>query len=459
MVFIARAITARSKARHCEDKERANLIFSRIMIEHRSSIIIQSSYPSHNDIEQKTFINMQLKKLIDISFKLSGNNNKSSNGISLVAGSSSCCNTVVSSTLINSMDNDPFYLALVATRLVHIRILSALVQQDENNTNDDNTYDLLKHNYSKNHPRYLLISLDELNSTITLLKSNVNGIKLLNDRGLKVVDNFVKDCLECLKSLKSNEDDNGILVDNTIHQAIDSFINLLHDSKAHCMRAIELYREMNTHEICIKYCDYCLEIVSIIESASKKKSSSIRSSSENNEDSDNLKYFMADIMSIKAYSLTKSKQYMRGKVCARDAWDKGLSKPRVYNMAILFHCTVAHEIRDIAQDSQQLGSTGVIETPVSNSLLELDNAIKHLTKQNSGGDNNANGGSIEMDVILSFPFLESICKEYEDNGEGLILLGVQERWIAMLARSKFIKEHFYRKNGMDCSQEYFAKHS
>ena len=293
------------------------------MIEHRSNQSLS--------VDQETSINTQLKKLIDISFKLSGNTKNTKNkGLSLVASSDN------TSALLNGMDNDPFSLALVATRHIHIRRLSALVHDDGNAKIENSAYDLLKQNYSKDHPKYLLINLDELNSTITCIKSvkskkgtnkgtfHSKQIKLLNARGIKIVDNFVRDCNEWMKSLSSKEgiENESILADNAIHEGINLFHRILHDAKGHCLRAISLYRELDAHEICVKYCDFCLDIISVINLVISKSS---RGSEKNENEDKDMRYFEADIMAMKAYSLTKSKQYMRGKVCARDAWEKGLT--------------------------------------------------------------------------------------------------------------------------------------
>ena len=425
------------------------------MIEHRSKQSLS--------IDQETSINTQLKKLIDISFKLSGNTKNKNNGLSLAA---SCDNVAYASTLLNGMDNDPFYLALVATRHIHIRRLSALVNDEDDNAKIENsTYDLLKQKYSKHHPKYLLINLDELNSTITCIKSiqskkvankdtfQNKEIKLLNARGIKIVDSFVRDCNEWMKSLSSKEDieNESILADNAIHQGVDSFIRMLHDAKGHCLRAISLYREFDAHEICIKYCDFCLDIISMINSAAKKLSRGPEKN-ENDEDKD-MRYFEADIMAMKAYSLTKSKQYMRGKACARDAWEKGLTNPRVCNMVVLFHCTVAQETNDNAQDAQQVNGT---EIPVSNSLLELDNAIKHIMREFRTSQKS---DCVDLEILSTFPCLIDICKEYEDNGKGLILLGVQERQITMITRSKLIKDQAFQTSNINCFEDYFSKSS
>jgi hypothetical protein len=110
---------------------------------------------------------------------------------------------------------------------------------------------------------------------------------------------------------------------------------------------------------------------------------------------------LAEVLSVLAYSLSMSGNLAHGMKMAREAWNK---QKCVNNLVTLFHCASRYENAD--------------------TLLEFDNALNELST------------SDHEDILQHFPRLSNSCVENEADGGGELLLGVQERWMNLLLRSK-----------------------
>ena len=91
---------------------------------------------------------------------------------------------------------------------------------------------------------------------------------------------------------------------------------------------------------------------------------------------------------------------------ARRAWEKAKN---VDTLVALFHTQLRHKSQD--------------------ALLTFDTALGELLASQPSE-------STSDEVLAAFPRLSNACAENEENGGGLILLGIQERWIDFAVKSK-----------------------
>ena len=98
---------------------------------------------------------------------------------------------------------------------------------------------------------------------------------------------------------------------------------------------------------------------------------------------------------------------------SRDAWAKVTNIDTFVN---LFHCCLCHEAKHSTCDT----------------LLELDTAINDLSLSN---------------ILAAFPRLSNSCVDNGAGIAGMVLLGLQERWVKMLVCSKMLHQVLQEKSG------------
>ena len=120
---------------------------------------------------------------------------------------------------------------------------------------------------------------------------------------------------------------------------------------------------------------------------------------------------------------------------AREAWKVIKS---VDSIVTLFHCVLRHQLRQKSVSLEtHTGRDYIVDT-----MLEFDDAMNELLSifpESSGVD----------DILAAFPRLSNSCIENEADGGGLLLLALQERWVAMMFRSKTLQQCLKEKTAID----------
>lgn len=278
-----------------------------------------------------------------------------------------------------SFENDQILkLTLQAIRSVHVRRKMSGTSNEGGITLDP--YRLMLDQLSKSHQLRSFVVLDKLSATLSIafevrqrkLESEYQSI---DAEAIILADQY----LSLFKRDDALTTDTTLFVDTKNSMKTELF----EAAKVQFSRAVSLYHSGNAFEMCAKWASLLKDILD-----------TRKVSPEHGEDP-----ILAEVLSILAFSLTMSGSHAEGMKMAREAWKQ---QKCVNNLVTLFHCATKHEHAD--------------------TLLEFDNALNELST--SDYDN----------ILEHFPRLSNSCVENEGSGE--LLLGVQERWMNLLLRSK-----------------------
>lgn len=293
-----------------------------------------------------------------------------------------------------SFENDQILsLTLLAIRSVYVRRRMSRTSNEGGVALDP--YRLIFDQLSKSHQLRPFILLDKLSATLSIafevrqrkLESEYQSI---DQEAIILADQY-------LSSFKRGD---ALTTDTTLFVDTKNLMKteLFDEAKVQFSRAVSLYQGCKAYDMCAKWSSMLKDILE-----------TRKVSTEHGEDP-----ILAEVLSILAYSLSMSGSHAEGMKMAREAWKK---QKCVNNLVTLFHCAAKHAPSD--------------------TLLEFDNALNELAT--SDHDN----------VLEHFPRLSNSCVENEAEGGGELLLGVQERWMNLLLRSKKLSASLEQKTACE----------
>jgi hypothetical protein len=293
------------------------------------------------------------------------------------------------SLMERSFENDQILvLTLQAIRSVHVRRKMSRTSDEGGVALDP--YRLMFDQLSKSHQLRPFVVLDKLSATLSIAfevrqRKLENEYQSIDQEAIILAD-------QCLSSFKRGDALNS---DTTLFVDTKNLMKkeLFDEAKVQFSRAVSLYHSYKAYEMCAKWASLLKDVLE-----------TCKGSAEHGDDP-----ILAGVLTVLAYSLSMSGSHAEGMKMVRGAWKKQKS---VDNLVILFHCATLHEHAD--------------------ALLELDNALNELST--SDHDN----------ILEHFPRLSNSCVENEAEG-GELLLGVQERWMNLLLRSKKLSTSLEQK--------------
>ena len=309
-------------------------------------------------------------------------------------------------------DSDKIFdLALDAIRRVHLRrTISKVSGTTDSETSYTDNYKLLLDKLPKTHFRRPFVMLDKLNAMLAaeyqVRESKLGdktSIKRLDNEALRVAKEYmdiVKVLLEKSSASGTRGNDSTLFV--TSNQSLSN--ELVEETKIHFLRGISLYESLDAHEMCAQWSDLLQSIILVTSKANMS------------EDTDVL---LGNVMTVKAHAQSMSGSIASGLKTAREAWEKVKT---VDSLVTLFHCSLRHELKFQSCDT----------------MLEFDTALQHLLSTSSE--------CTEDEVLAAFPRLFNHVEDEVSNGQELILLGVQEKWLDILVGSKTLKQQLKEKN-------------
>ena len=282
-------------------------------------------------------------------------------------------------------------MTLHAIRSVHVRRKMKGTCNDSDNSFPD-PYRLIFDQLSKSHPLRPFVFLDKLSATLSIAfvvrqRKIESEYESIDQEAIILADEY----------LSSVKRDDALATDTTLFVDARNSMKkeLVEEAKVQFTRAVSLYNSCNAYEITSRWASLLKDVLE-----------TCKISSEHGEDP-----ILAEVLSVLAYSLSMSGDYANGMKMAREAWKK---QKCVNNLVTLFHCAARYEHAD--------------------TLLEFDNALNELST--SDHDN----------ILEHFPRLSNSCVENDEaDGGGELLLGVQERWMNLLLRSKKLSACLERK--------------
>lgn len=269
-------------------------------------------------------------------------------------------------------------ITLQAIRSVYVR---RRMKDDCNQHNSSpDPYGLIIDQLPKSHPVRSIVLLDKLSGVLSIAfevrKKSIDSGSIDQDAII-----LAEEYLSSFKRDDPLTTDTTLFVDAKISKKME----LVEEAKVQMSRAVSLYHSYNAYEMTSRWASFLKDLLE-----------SGKTSSEHSEDP-----ILAEVLSVLAYSLSMSGNLAHGMKMAREAWNK---QKCVNNLVTLFHCASRYDNAD--------------------TLLEFDNALNELST------------SDHEDILQHFPRLSNSCVENEADGGGELLLGVQERWLNLLLRSK-----------------------
>jgi len=444
--IIARIETARIREKQTELKERANLAFSRIMLHHRGS---------RQGREDGRKVDAQFKKLADLVLSISDSHaSATSSTTSATSPAAAATSTNRTKMRATEMREDVFEeLLLRAAREIRTRRLVASITVTNDASCVSNPYETLLDKVDKRHPKHLFVVLDHLRAVLTaiqILREKLNTDSLvfspadidLDALALTIAKQYVKGFESQQSALSSSAKLSAVASESTLFEGSDKAENLrsclLQESRTQFSRALALYHcADDRHEICHRWADFLIESLQLARGDSNGAAGSLAGTG--NDES------LAELFSIKAYSLSMSGEYTLGLRTARKAWEisERSNHPSIHSFGILFHAALRQETRGAASGENSAHASSC------DALLELDSAISCLL-QAYGGKTMESGSSIGEELMESFKTFCRSCtsmehEKKEDFGGSRLILGVQERWMKMFGRTDSII--YLLKNG------------
>lgn len=387
-------------------------------------MVHQFSLPENEENDEKS-INEHLNILIGFSDKLLGT-----------------CSEIHCK---DPFENEIFQLVLSAVRSIFLRRVSqskvdGLVASKVGDLCFSNPYDLILTRYSfdvnvkYSSLRNTYIILNQMSVILTVIQkirekivrddaesSNRKKIEILDNRCITITKIFFTQMELVVKGLDFSRNGN---IDSVLSNPVDDLRLcqwLFEEFNSNCARAISIYRVSGGEDYkhCAAWCDILLTSLSHLESIKSKLS--IKVNEAKVDESEEIGKTFSEIMAIKAHSLMMTGHLLEGLQCARSSWEKGLPNCTLSNLVILFHCSIAYESKGMSDALNQ-------------SLLEFDEAVSHMLKNASSRGGEEYGQTTDA-IISIFPTLSRSCVEIEENDYRPILLGLQERWIAMFVRA------------------------
>ena len=293
-------------------------------------------------------------------------------------------------------ENNILKLVLKTLRSVHTRRMMLYLSnvKEYGNEPEPDTYQIMFDQLSRGHQLRPSVVLDKI-SAILHVSSEVRRRKLdgvfhsIDQEVIILADQF-------LSSLKHETPSDTTLFVDTKNVMKTELIN---DAKEQFARAVSLYHSWDAHEMCAKWARMMKDL--------HEKN---RVASEHGEG-----HLQAGVLSLLGFSLSMSGNHAEGMKMAREAWN---IHKCVDNLVTLFHCATKHETAD--------------------TLLEFDNALNELPVNDH--DN----------ILEHFPRLSNACVENEADGGGELLLGIQERWMNLLLRSRALSACLEEREECEC---------
>ena len=208
---------------------------------------------------------------------------------------------------------------------------------------------------------------------------------------------------------------------------------LLERARATFSRALALYHGSDDKiNICHRWADHLIATLEHFQDKDKRAHQADYFTGQTQSASEEI---LVEVLAIKAYCLSESGEYNQGLRIARKAWtlSERSTKPTVHIFGVMFHAAVLQETNQGTDSSNNS----------CDALLELDNALTFLVEGRGDIEESSTRSFIDTNVekILEiFPALCKACLENEGESGGRIQLGVKERWIKLLIKSKSLRK-------------------
>lgn len=324
-----RAQAAKAAAKHAEVKERANLAFTRLTIYHRS--------PLDGEDEKR---NEQLEKLISL---VSSTSKAAANPCATASGGE-----------YDEEDEDIFQLALTACRLILVKNLTTMddvecLRDGVNSLVGLDPYEKLAAHISLSgqnsgasylYRRPLIISIDCVKAIISsaqimrdqiakekskecsssiVVDQLLNRLCLLDDKAVEKAQSLTRSLQEATAECKKNV--------FTLGEKHSTFlVTFIQECRGNFSRALDLHRiggnsSQSNHSLCISWADIILHTTSLLSELLRNIDSSAPADSSRSTANHRNDLIAAEVMAIKALSLSSSGMFQQSLSCGRIAWE------------------------------------------------------------------------------------------------------------------------------------------